>query len=85
MAVQKSELQDFLTEKEKAEITALEKRIDHALREQYAGNQVWVTLSEYPSMRVKKELTRRYTDAGWTINFRSDQSDQRDCSSVVLE
>jgi len=73
MAIKKSDLSKTFTEKQRMEIERFEKIIDDTLREEFADDRVIVTLKGYPDGKVEKELVRRYREAGWKIQFHSEQ------------
>jgi hypothetical protein len=73
MAVKKAELVGIFNESQRREITLLENAIDEKLKKDYAGGVVNVAPGNYPHEKVKQEIIRRYTEAGWKIKFESDQ------------
>lgn len=73
MAVKKNETAGYFTEEQAATVALLEERIDAQIRTNYVGGSVIVNIERYPHAKVQQELIRRYTEAGWTISFHSDQ------------
>ena len=75
MAIKKSELVSLFTKQQKCEIAAFESRTDEMLRSKYAGKQVNFEIPRWPCDKVRREIERRYKEAGWKIKFGSDQRD----------
>jgi phosphoglycolate phosphatase-like HAD superfamily hydrolase len=76
MAVKKSQIEKALAktaaEEQRATVTELEKSFDGAIREDYDGEPLELTLQddEIPlPAPVKKELIKRYKAAGWKLQF----------------
>jgi len=65
-----------LNGEDRAEIQALEKKIDVALAKDFVrhSNRVCITLN-YSSQKVRKEIERLYGEAGWDVKYASDQRD----------
>jgi len=76
MAIPKADLMAKLTAEQDAEIKRVEAVIDERLRDDYVGSMLTITPAcQSIHQRVKAELTRRYSDAGWEIEFKDDQRD----------
>ncbi|MFA6383361.1 MAG: hypothetical protein WCX17_02970 [Parcubacteria group bacterium] len=75
MALKKEGLAEKLQREHEAEVKKIEKLIDDKLARDYTGRPISVTLETYPHEKVRQELTRRYKEAGWTIEFKDDQRD----------
>jgi len=69
MAMKKSDFQAF----DKADVDAIENRIDHSLS--FPGSRNLTFSTDGWSQEVKNEIARRYTAAGWTVEFVSDWRD----------
>ena len=76
MVIKKEELLKALTEEQRAEAKALEKKIDLALRGDFVeGRNVIVHINGWPHERVRRHLEKLYREAGWKIKFNSEQRD----------
>jgi hypothetical protein len=76
MAIPKVDLMTKLTAEQDAQVARIEAFIDEVLRKDYVGNKLTVSPScQSIHQRVRAELTRRYSDAGWEIEFKDEQRD----------
>ena len=73
MAIRKSELfHRCITEQQCRDILALEIAIDAKLRSDYTSDHcgiVIVDIKKWPDKTVRQEIGRRFSKAGWTVNF----------------
>ncbi len=87
MAIKKVRLLANLTPDQKREFDCLEKQIDNALTGRIGmrfsdGDRVIVPVFGLPPAKVRAELERVYTDAGWKINF---EENNREFGSTAIE
>jgi len=73
MAINKAELVHRLTEQQRKETDAFETLIDNRLKADYAGERICVEIKNFLHPKVRREIERRFSQAGWKIKFESDQ------------
>jgi len=65
-----------MTEDEKTTMGQLEREIDKTLRKDFQrGNSLNCTIPSSTPIRVREEITRRYEEAGWNVQYHSHQLD----------
>lgn len=71
MAISKSFLVSFLSEKERKSLDELESKIDTQLKEEYfLGKSVCINFSSDVSKNVRDILIMRYREKGWTVIYK---------------
>lgn len=63
-----------LNQQDLEQIAQLERTLDEAISKKFGrdGTQVAVSVS-YIDERIRRELTRRYAEAGWNVKYQEDQ------------
>lgn len=66
-----------LTDGELINIEAAEQQIDQAAREgaKWGTDRISIGVDVPVTHRVRQELTRRYTEAGWSVTWHDSQGD----------